>query len=707
MKIRNRTALLVVLILFIFADALAGCGQGSFRHSSRNDVNETLTVEPSSEPEEQKPEAETEKPNLLQSILPRKNDKPQGPEWSIYVYLCGSDLESEDAIGTEDMREMQEGSKGGHVRFIVETGGSKKWHNDFTSALKNQRFLIENGRTRCVWEDSRRPMNDYKTLSDFISFCRNEYPSSHTGLVFWNHGGGSITGLCFDENEDNYSLSLIGVERALSETIGKQGRNFDFIGFDTCLMATLETACMIKDYANYMYASQENESEIGWQYGEIGKFISENPETDGGSLGKEIAEIVYRSCESEEERDNATCSVTDLEAVELLITEFDLFSKELYEATGDRDVLSSYARAVSEKDNFGGNNRSEGYTNMVDLGGVIESGQDMFPHANAALASLKRAVKYVKNGKNHKRACGLSVYYPLVIGGTMELAVFGQVSASPYYLAFADRAAYCGANAGSSEGYDPNEIFSLWGQGFEAMSDHFSFYDEEFEKTGESPYVEFRHEPSFDEEGFYGFQLTKSSLQNVLSVIGTVYQISDDGHDIISLGETCEIFQDWTTGRFTDEFDGYWFSLPDGQNLSVYLQTQTDTSDIYSSPVELNGRRTNLVIVREIDTGKAYITGIRDDVEDGMADRTDRRLKNGDRILPLYEASSLLDEDGDRDYEYYGEEYIYKKGDGITFELMPDGKYLFGFIIDDLYGDFYVTDYADFEVDGERVLYTE
>ncbi|MCR5235609.1 MAG: hypothetical protein K6E34_00220 [Lachnospiraceae bacterium] len=35
--------------------------------------------------------------------------------------------------------------------------------------------------------------------------------------------------------------------------------HFDFIGFDACLMATVETAYMLSPYADYMIASEEFE----------------------------------------------------------------------------------------------------------------------------------------------------------------------------------------------------------------------------------------------------------------------------------------------------------------------------------------------------------------------------------------------------------------------------------------------------------------
>ena len=45
--------------------------------------------------------------------------------WTIFVYLCGSDLESGDGMGTDDINEMMSATGSDNVRFVVETGGAE------------------------------------------------------------------------------------------------------------------------------------------------------------------------------------------------------------------------------------------------------------------------------------------------------------------------------------------------------------------------------------------------------------------------------------------------------------------------------------------------------------------------------------------------------------------------------------------------------
>ena len=45
------------------------------------------------------------------------------------------------------------------------------------------------------------------------------------------------------------------------------GQPFELIGFDACLMASVEMASVASPYAKYMVASEEVEPGSGWDYG--------------------------------------------------------------------------------------------------------------------------------------------------------------------------------------------------------------------------------------------------------------------------------------------------------------------------------------------------------------------------------------------------------------------------------------------------------
>lgn len=93
-----------------------------------------------------------------------------------------------------------------------------------------------------------------------------EFPAEEYALILWNHGGGSVRGICLDQNYGNDSLTLPELETALSSAVQSTGQKFSFIGFDACLMATLDIALIAARFSENMIASQELEPAAGWDY---------------------------------------------------------------------------------------------------------------------------------------------------------------------------------------------------------------------------------------------------------------------------------------------------------------------------------------------------------------------------------------------------------------------------------------------------------
>ena len=507
--------------------------------------------------------------------------------------------------------------------------------------------------------------------------------------------------ICFDENYSFRSLHLTDIEHALQSSSSLIPNGFEFVGFDACLMGTVETAAMLVPYAKYLIASQELEPGYGWDYTSIGACLDDDPDADGLTLSSAICDGFFAGCVEIEQGNTATLAVTDLARIADLRTAFDAYAKDLYDIIDQGKDFAPIVRAINNVDNFGGNNETEGYTNMVDMGGLIAAGRQWSENADAAWNSLINAVKYEVKGPDHKYSTGLSMYYPLQIQGSDELSIFKDVCISAYYLGIVDKVAYGYANGGNMDTYAEDSSFpdllDLWAQsGGDDMNEFFSAADWSYlddMETTQSTAITFTELPFVDENGTYGFVLDEDGINNAESVVANLYLLSDDG-DYIGLGTTSDVLGDWDTGVFQDDFDGYWFSLADGQPLCIYLVSECEGYDLLTSPIRLNDEPTNLRFTWDYDNQQLVITGIWDGIsDDGYSSRPTVDLKPGDVIVPVYdsyEAGTF------EDVTYSGVPYTFAGTDDLCFGLLPEGEYLYSFCINDIYGGAWYSDPMDY-----------
>ena len=152
---------------------------------------------------------------------------------TIMVYMCGTDLESQYGMGTADLKEMVSASISSNINLIVYTGGCKKWRVNGISNTNNQIWQIKNGQLHQLESNAGTgAMTDPKTLTTFIQYCKSNFPANRNMLIFWDHGGGSLSGYGYDErNTRSGSMDLTQIKQALTNG----GVIYDFIGFDACL----------------------------------------------------------------------------------------------------------------------------------------------------------------------------------------------------------------------------------------------------------------------------------------------------------------------------------------------------------------------------------------------------------------------------------------------------------------------------------------
>ena len=343
---------------------------------------------------------------------------------------------------------------------------------------------------------------------------------------------------------------------------------------------------------------------------------------------------------------------------------------------------------MEKVERFGGSNAAERYTNLVDLIGTIDASPEYFLGKNEVRTALDNAVLCVRNGEAHSGACGLSVYYPTAVNTAAELSAFASVAVSPYQLSFIDRYVRSVYSSGDSE-YTNDELIKMWGDFSYSFENYYSstvyedydytyteeFYDdyyiysENYEAgeywsyadfcsiDGVSGHINFEEDPQTDDNGRFYFTLADDSRNLADKVEGYVYKLSEDGDELYDLGVYTGIECSWTDNMFCDNYDGKHLTLSDGQELSLYPAGKTETAELYSSPVLLNGEEANLRIAYSRETDTAEILGVWSGMDDyGCPETGASVLAAGDVIVPIYYTYDVF---SDEEYYTEGEECEY------------------------------------------------
>lgn len=326
---------------------------------------------------------------------------------TVMVYMCGTDLESKSAMATKDLNEMLNANISSKVNLVVLTGGCKQWRNNVISSSVNQIYQVVNGQLKCVEKDfGTSSMTDPDNLASFIRYCKKNFPADRNELILWDHGGGSISAYGYDEKHSGSSMTLDKLNKAL-----KSGNcTFDFIGFDACLMATLETALVCNNYADYLIASEETEPGTGWYYTGWLNALSRNTSVSTTELAKTLIDDYYSSAS----RSQITLSLIDLAELQGTVPDaFSSFAKSTTQLVADKYQQVSNARSGARQ--FAASTR----INQVDL---IDLADRLGTKDSQKLAKALRAcVKY--NRTNISNAYGISIYFPYENKSTMNSAV--------------------------------------------------------------------------------------------------------------------------------------------------------------------------------------------------------------------------------------------------------------------------------------------
>ena len=683
---------------------------------------------------------------LTLSLCPSRAD---GTRTVVMVYMCGTDLESEDGQGSEDLREMILSGAGAsdRVDIIAAVGGASKWRRYGFDPDRVTYCRLESGGPRNLYDAGRVSMGAADTLAAFLKYAAATDPDARLVLVLWDHGGGPVYGLCYDENFDGDALTLNELRRALDAGLG--GRRLDLIAFDACLMNCLETLEVSAPFADYIVSSQESVTSRGLKYDTwLGTLVR-----DPGMSAKDLALLAARtyvdSSGSGWFADSAAMSVVDAQKVPALIAAAEDLSLNLGQLL--QTDAGSVIRLRSGLKSFG-EFIDEDASDLIDISVMCDAFSAVLPkECEALLAASREAVVLncvTDDLKEH--ACGTSIFLPyatarvdrreileafdpdesaraaLVTAMTAALAV-----GSGYTMtAAAERpdahTAQNGAFGGIWSGYTgeaaPKPAGGIWaglpgiaadsaagGLGASDQSPDIwagltqgsaEFYGTETANANVVPGISEALTPGEiiasanayfvsvlpEKRTVFTLRLTRDDLDHLSKADGMLF--ARMGGEQVCLGTAGETLIDWGSGLIVTLFDGEWPLLG---GMPVRAEHLYDTPDAarFAIPVRVDSAYMYLIAERYRD-GRCAVLGAAQGYDDeGRPIRGGVSLKEGmivEPVLTVYGPNGA-----EREFSP-GKLTVGVGGPDLKWASLPEGEYSFAFALRDLTGALQITD---------------
>ena len=631
---------------------------------------------------------------------------------TIMVYMCGTDLESNYGMATSDINEMINATQSSKVNVILETGGTKQWKNRVMTAGTNQRWKISNTGNKGIQpleqNLGRKSMTEPETLADFIQYCAKNYPADRYMLIFWDHGGGSVTGYGYDQLYPNGSMSVDEIATALKAG----GVKFDVIGFDACLMANMETAIAVEPYGDYLLASEETEPGTGWYHTDYLSLLANNTSVSTLELGKKVIDDFCTKTQSGgTSSDKNTLSLIDLaEFKNTIPATLSSFSKKI-----SSDVKNNNYQTVADARS---STKEFGQTSKLDQIDLVHFCNTLNTNESKALASaIKSCVKYNKT-KNVNNAYGISIYFPYrntkYVNSLMKIydnidfdsdygdavKTFATLEASGQIVTNNTSNSMfnmlTGGSASNGTYLDTNDILSLLmggGQSSSSGSSLSSLLGGGSVDSGAfdliSAFIGRSHIDSSD------LILTDKNGKSVLSLDdddwAMVQDVNlnvwiDDGNGYIDLGLD-DIYQFDDDGDLVVEYDGMWVALND-HVVSYYTTSSEYTDDNNYSytgyiPAMLNDEEVQILVEYSDENPNGIVLGAQKVYETGTAGKL-MPIEDGDVIDFICD---YYDYEGNFNDRFFLGEPMTVDGELELSDIhLSVDRALYGYCLTDIYG---------------------
>ncbi|MFH1831428.1 MAG: clostripain-related cysteine peptidase [bacterium] len=382
-------------------------------------------------------------------------------EWTILNYIEADN--NIERFGLSNISVMQKVGSTDNVNILAQV--------DDAHFIKTWRYkIVKNGIAENVSLNQEMGLNPEQELtSSMTQWVLPNYPAKRLMLILWNHGNGILDepsdkvklfkrkkerlsktqnivqkdikdsgfkrGILYDYHNDTF-LNNQELDRALSVIVAQNnGKKIDVIGMDACLMAMLEVAYQIKDYACYFVGSENVERVPGWNYADFLSTLVAKPTMGAQAL---VREIVASFAQLNRNVNFFTQSAINLDKIELVKNDVDLVLQALdacktlapseiqnVVVSARRDTPAFYKgnyidlgcfyknllRALSSVTTLNARDGQKNRGHVADTP-YNRARSNLQIILKEAIKNIRAAVLVCMNGSVFKAAQGLSIYFP-------------------------------------------------------------------------------------------------------------------------------------------------------------------------------------------------------------------------------------------------------------------------------------------------------
>ena len=228
-------------------------------------------------------------------VIPMPGNPKAAKNWTIMVFVnAKNNLES---YGLSDVNEMEVIGSDANVNIVAELGRIDGYSSAEGDWKGSRRYLVQKDAdtskitSPIVMEIPKSDMGSWEYLVGFTKWAMEKYPARHYVLVVWNHGAGwnkerpfEDRGISYDDESGNH-ITTPQLSQAMAQ-IGK----IDVFSMDACLMQMAEVGYQIKDYADYIVASEETEPGDGYTYNTWLGPLAATPDMSAADLSKAMVD---------------------------------------------------------------------------------------------------------------------------------------------------------------------------------------------------------------------------------------------------------------------------------------------------------------------------------------------------------------------------------------------------------------------------------